>query len=191
MPINYAIAISVTFASLLSIFLSFRYFTHYYNLALTHTLQLEDNQRRDRLGAVFQVGSGVVLVAALGYMMVGSDVGNLVRADPTPTAAAAPTQEQIAPVVTLSATTTLAEQIPTQPATPVPNFAKVGSTGGASVNVRADPGLGATIVAQISDDSRVILLEDSQEVDGLTWQLVVLPDGRRGWIAINFLIPEE
>ncbi len=193
MSINNAIVISIIFASLLSIVLSFRYFLYYYRLAMDRSLRLEDNAHRYRVSARILVGSCLVLVASLGYMIMNTNGGNEVRAAPTPTTAAptAPTLQQTAPGTTLSPGTTTQEQIPTQPATPVSIFAKVGNTSGAGVNVRSDPGLGATIIAQISDDSRVTLLEDSQDVDGFTWQLVVLPDGRRGWIAINFLIPEE
>lgn len=193
MSINYAIAISIIFASLLSIVLSFRYFLYYYRLAMDRSLRLEDNENRYLVSARILVGSCLVLIASLGYMIMNTSGGYEVRAAPTPTTAAptAPTLQPISPETNLSSETTLPEQIPTQPATPVSIFAKVGNTSGAGVNVRADPGLGATIIAQISDDSRVTLLEDSQQVDGFTWQLVVLPDGRRGWIAKNFLISEE
>ncbi len=193
MSINNAIVISIIFASLLSIVLSFRYFLYYYRLAMDRSLRLEENTNRYRVSARILVGSCLVLIASLGYMIMNTNGGNEFRAAPTPTTAAptAPTLQQTAPGTTLSSGTTTPEQIPTQPATPVSIFAKVGNTSGAGVNVRSDPGLGATIIAQISDDSRATLLEDSQEVDGFTWQLVVLPDGRRCWIAINFLIPEE
>jgi hypothetical protein len=193
MSINYAIAISIIFASLLSIVLSFRYFLHYYRLAMDRSIRLEENKNRYWVSARILVGSCLVLIASLGYMIMNTNGGSEFRAASTPTTAAptAPTMQQTASGTTLSSGTTTPEQIPTQPATPVSIFAKVGNTSGAGVNVRSDPGLGATIIAQISDDSRVTLLEDSQEVDGFTWQLVVLPDGRRGWIAINFLIPEE
>jgi hypothetical protein len=70
-------------------------------------------------------------------------------------------------------------------------LATVGNTGGAGVNVRGNPGLGSTIITLLPDESLVTLMEDTQDVDGYTWQRVILADGRQGWIAVNFLIAQE
>lgn len=70
-------------------------------------------------------------------------------------------------------------------------LAPVGNTRGAGVNVRGNPGLGSTIITLLPDESLVTLMEDKQEVDGYTWQRVILADSRQGWIAVNFLIAQE
>lgn len=197
MSLNYTIAIVLIFASLVSIVLTFRYFVHYYSQAMNQTLLLEDSRRGYWGSGIVLVGSVLVLIAALGYLIVYSEGGDRARTVPT---ASIPATQQLTTDDTLVSpgssaitptTPPVSESTPTQQTSPVLQFARIGNTGGAGVNVRVNPGLGATILAQLSDDSQVTMAEGSQDVDGFTWQRVVLQDGRQGWIAVNFLIIEE
>ncbi len=79
---------------------------------------------------------------------------------------------------------------PTPGVTPGIGFARVGNTNGFGANVRSEPGLKYEMLTQLSDGSRVELTGEAQTADGFTWQRVLLEDGRSGWIAENFLIPE-
>ncbi len=199
MSSQFFIALSVIFASLLSIVLSFRYFVHYYNLAMNHSLQHQENRRWYWISGFILVMSGLVLISALSYLVYHSDGASLVKATPTTTATPSLQQDQPAemliapppPALTTTLTTALPATLLTQTAELEARFAQVGNTGGAGVNVRGNPGLSSTIIALVPDESRVTLMEDMQEVDGYTWQRVILADGRQGWIAVNFLIPQE
>jgi hypothetical protein len=78
---------------------------------------------------------------------------------------------------------------PPPPPSPTPAVtATIGNTGGAGANVRSIPGLDGTIIASADDGTTVIILEQTETKDGFTWQLVILPDGRQGWVVINYLI---
>ena len=199
MSLQFFIALSVIFAGLLSIALSFRYFVHYYNLAMNHSLQHQENRRRYRISGFILVISGLVLIGALSYLVYHSNGASLVKATPTITAAPALQQDQAAttliappsPAFTTTLTTPLPTNLSTQTAVPEAQFAQVGNTGGAGVNVRDNPGLGSTVIILLPDESRVTMMDQTQVVDGYTWQRVILADGRQGWIAVNFLIPQE
>ena len=69
-------------------------------------------------------------------------------------------------------------------------FARIGNTNTFGVYVRSEPGLKFEIVTQLSDGNRVELMGEAQLADGFNWQQVRLEDGRVGWVADNFLIPE-
>jgi hypothetical protein len=82
------------------------------------------------------------------------------------------------------------ENSPTPEVVPGLGFARIGNTTGFGVNVRSEPGLAYEVFTQLSDGIRVELTSEAQSADGFTWQSVRLEDGRLGWIADNFLIPE-
>ena len=92
-----------------------------------------------------------------------------------------------------------AERSPTAPVettleptiTPILPKATIGNTGGAGANIRSNPGLGGTIIEILSDGTRVILLEGTEEVDGFNWQYIEMPDTREGWVVTQFLIPDS
>jgi hypothetical protein len=77
------------------------------------------------------------------------------------------------------------------PPTPTPSItAIVGNTGGAGANMRTIPGMAGTIITSVNDGTQVTLLGEVETVDGFTWQMIALPDGRQGWVVTNFLIYE-
>lgn len=191
MSLPFVIVLSLIFASLLSFALTFRFFLHYYTLARNFSIQKQENRRRYRTAGILLVACGVIFLGALSYLIYQQD--SLYQGNTAPTAAPdRPDGTTIPPPatgLTATLTTALPEATPTQTVTPEAQTAKIGNTGGAGVNVRANPGLSATILTLLPDESRVTLTEDVQEVDGFTWQKVILTDGRQGWIVTNFLIP--
>jgi hypothetical protein len=65
-------------------------------------------------------------------------------------------------------------------------FARVVDTG-SCLNVRAEPGMTADVLACAADG---VLLRDtgeSREVDGATWRRVATPAGIEGWASEEFL----
>jgi uncharacterized hydrophobic protein (TIGR00271 family) len=104
-------------------------------------------------------------------------------AEPTVSPTAAPTTTPTPPPIATSTPTT----IPSITATPV-SYAVVGATGGRGANVRRVPGRSAIITA-LRDGTLVQTLGQSTAADGLDWVAIVLPDGRVGWIADDYLIP--
>lgn len=85
-----------------------------------------------------------------------------------------------------SPTSTLAPT-PQPTATSAPT-AVIGNTGGAGANMRSVPGLQGTIITSVNDGTEVSILGGTQLSDNFTWQLILLPDGRQGWVVTNFLI---
>jgi hypothetical protein len=75
------------------------------------------------------------------------------------------------------------------PPTPTPNVtAVIGNTGGAGANLRSIPGTEGAIITSVNEGIEVTVLDETETMDGFTWQRVVLPDGRQGWIVTNYLI---
>lgn len=75
------------------------------------------------------------------------------------------------------------------PPTPTPaNTAVIGNTGGAGANLRTIPGIDGAIITSVNEGIEVTVLDQTETMDGFTWQRVVLPDGRQGWIVTNYLI---
>ncbi len=83
---------------------------------------------------------------------------------------------------------------PSQLASPTPvsdrTEAVIANTDGLGVNVRDAPSLSGGIVTQLNEGTRVILLDEIREGDGLSWQAIEIQDGRQGWVASQFLIPQ-
>jgi hypothetical protein len=44
------------------------------------------------------------------------------------------------------------------------------------------------IVAVIANGTRVQILPDRAEKDGNAWALVIVPDGRQGWMQLTLLV---
>lgn len=178
-------------ASLLWVYVSFRYFVFYRGLAITG----EGDQVRNRL--FLKIAQLFLLVSSLVFTFLLFNLFNLSRTAAPPPASAtsvmgggtdqlSPTSSPFAPIVP----TPSPESSPTPDVIPGTGFARVGNTNGFGANVRSEPGLEYELLAQLSDGSRVELTSEVQSADGFTWQRVRLEDGRLGWIANNFLIPE-
>ena len=74
--------------------------------------------------------------------------------------------------------------------TPPSTYAVVGATAGHGANVHRGPGLGS-IDATVPDGTIVQLTAGMADADGLAWRQVILPDGRVGWLADEYLIPYD
>lgn len=96
---------------------------------------------------------------------------------PSPVATATPTlaATETPPVVTVTPTLT-----------PAPDTALIRSPFG--LNLRTDPSLTGQILRLLEPDSVVILLDERETADGLTWQAVVVGD-ETDWVAAEFLVP--
>jgi uncharacterized hydrophobic protein (TIGR00271 family) len=103
-------------------------------------------------------------------------------ATPTPRPTATPTATPT-PRPTVSASPT---SIPISTATPVA-YGVVGATGGRGVKLRRSPG-DATVITALRDGVLVQIVGQRTLDDGRAWSEVVLPDGRVGWIATNYLV---
>ncbi len=104
----------------------------------------------------------------------------------TPTALPSPTSAPPTPSPTVNASPTRA---PTATETPVA-YGVVGATRGRGVNMRRDPGA-ASVIAVLRDGTLLQIIGQRTINDGSTWDQVVLPDGRVGWIAAEYLVPYQ
>lgn len=66
--------------------------------------------------------------------------------------------------------------------------AVIGNTGGAGANMRSVPNLQGAIITSVNEGIEVIVMGETETNDGFTWQLIMLPDGRQGWVVNNYLI---
>jgi hypothetical protein len=195
MDIRLAIQLIFIFTSLLTITFSFRYYVHYRVLVLNRTFQREENRRRYRAALLVLAFSALIFVAALYSLVAG--VGRNRQALQNPAATAAPAGEQLQVAPSIPATTPAPVQpagappAPTETPTAILRRARIANTNGFGANMRTAPGVAAEIVATLMDDTQVRLTGAFQEAGGYTWQLVVLEDGREGWVADIFLVLEE
>jgi len=178
-------------ACLLWVYLSFRYFLYYRSMISSGSGDLDKNFRFLMWAQVSLLVSSLVFTAALVTLF------NLPRAaippPVTPTFAQGegagqplPTPSPFTPLLpTPSPLSSLTPEV-----VPGSGTARIGNTNGFGVFVRSEPGLKFEMLAQLSDGSRVELTGEAQTADGFTWQRVRLEDGRVGWIAEKFLIPE-
>jgi hypothetical protein len=103
----------------------------------------------------------------------------------TPTATETPTPVPPTPTSTSTFTPT-ASSTPTKTPTPTPTpiFVVVRSPDGA--RIRVEPG--GNTSGFIADNTVLVLQPDSQnEVDGINWVKVMLPDGKQGWILQSLI----
>lgn len=71
---------------------------------------------------------------------------------------------------------------------PKPAAPRTATITGTGINVRTAPDLGAGIVANVSAPLKVTLTNDKPVTKGnLVWQRILLPGGKSGWIATQFL----
>lgn len=109
---------------------------------------------------------------------------------------------QRAPVITDQdeLETQIAEEQPTPMPSVTPSLtpeptpaqtAQIANTGGAGANMRSLPGMAGTIITSINDGVVVILLLETEQVDGLLWQKIALVDGREGWVVAAYVVPDQ
>jgi Bacterial SH3 domain len=191
MDSDYIYPLIGVFASLLWIYVSFRYFLYYRGLIYTEVGNQDKNRRLIRRAQIFLLVSSLAFTGSLVnlFHLSRTAIPPLVIATLAPGEMASkslPTPNPFSPFVP----TPSPESSPTPELVPARGFARIGNTNGFGVNVRSEPGLVYEMLTQLSDGSRVELTGEVQSADGFTWQRVRLEDGRLGWIAENFLIPE-
>jgi hypothetical protein len=177
--------------SLLWAYVSFRYFIYYNSRVYTKVGKQDENWRR------FKKAQVSLLVSSLAFIVLLVNLFNLAETTVPPPAITtfAPgegagqlssTPSPFTPVVP----SLPPENSPTPEVVSGSGFARIGNTNGFGANVRTEPGLAYELLTQLSDGSRIELTGEVQLADGFSWQRIRLVDGRLGWIADNFLIPE-
>jgi hypothetical protein len=86
------------------------------------------------------------------------------------------------------ATTSMPTVPPPPPSSTPAVVAIIGNTGGAGANLRTIPGMEGTIITSVNEGTEVTVLADTETKDGFTWQLIILPDGRQGWVVSSYLV---
>ena len=179
--------------------ISFQYFTHFQSLTLLGRTHIVDQRQRAQTALGFLVAFTFGAVIALGGLILPAITGN----KPTPIQ---PTTIDLAPGISATITEDGTPEfpppegnLPTDPSEPTLQVtptrilptATIANTGGAGANIRSSPGLAGTIIATLPEGTRVILLDETQQVDGFNWQSIEMPDTRDGWVAVQFLIPDN
>ena len=179
--------------------ISFQYFTHYQSLRLLERTHIVNQRERAQtalgflvafiFGAIIALG-GLIVPAITGYKPTPIQISTI--NPPTDAFATISTNEtpefppsQVDPTTVPSEPTT--QVTPTQ----ILPTATIANTGGAGANIRSAPGLTGTIIATLPEGTSVILLDETQQVDGFNWQSIEIPDTRNGWVAVQFLIPDN
>ncbi len=72
--------------------------------------------------------------------------------------------------------------------------ALINTTEGDRLRLRAGPGLSFAVIAELADDTRVLILEGPQSANGFVWWRIRLADGTSGWVVesadgIRTLVP--
>ncbi|MEW5869038.1 MAG: DUF389 domain-containing protein [Chloroflexota bacterium] len=102
----------------------------------------------------------------------------------TPTLTATLTLTPVPPTATFTPTATYTPTLtPTQTLTltPTPILAQIKTDSTEGVRIRSEPG-GETI-GFLTNNTQVILLPETAEIDGIMWVRMVAPDGTQGWIV--------
>lgn len=185
---------------LIGMLISFQYFTHYQSLAQLERTHIANQRQRAQsaLGylVIFSFAAiislvGILYPAAMGFTPAPNQP---VVTDPNSPEIllTLPSGETPGVSVTESspAPTTSKPTIEPTPTRILPT-ATIGNTGGAGANIRSIPGLSGVIIEVLAEGTRVILLEETREVDGFNWQQIEMPDTREGWVVTQFLLPEN
>jgi hypothetical protein len=64
---------------------------------------------------------------------------------------------------------------------------RVSGTGGQGVNLRAEPGTAAPVVAVLQEGATLTVIGPDREASGRTWRNVQQPNGPAGWVAGEFV----
>ena len=75
---------------------------------------------------------------------------------------------------------------PVPTATPTPSLAEVANTGGLGVRLRQFPD--GPVIATLREGSPLLILYESEIIDGLVWIEVVDPEGRIGWLPQTYTL---
>jgi len=133
------------------------------------------------LGVIFLIGFGgvgAVVGAKIGLPTPTPSLTPTLTNTPTQTPTPIPPTATFTPTLTL--TPTLTPTITPSP-TPTPIFALVRTGGAEGARIRKEPG-GETI-GFLANNTLVILLPETVELNGVVWARVITPDGIQGWIV--------
>jgi hypothetical protein len=185
---------------LVGVLISFQYYTHYQSLLLLEREHIVDQRQRAQsaLGILVAFSyAAVIALCGILYPALSGFVPEPIQPPATETvlpgeAPNQPTdQSPVNPPPEQTAPSEPAD--PTQEPTPTQllPMATIGNTGGVGANIRSIPGLGGSVIVILADGERVILLDETQEVDGFNWQRIEMADTREGWVVTQFLIPDN
>jgi len=188
----YFLPLLVVLASLLCTYLGFRYYLYYQSRVYSSFGYGEKNRRLMNQALLIMLVSGLVFVVSLLYLVFLSrnPIFPAAISTASPGEGAERSTPAVSPTPRIPSTGGLTPSPMSSP-TPGAGFARIGNTNGFGANVRSEPGLNFESLIQLSDGSRVELTGEAQAADGFNWQRIRLEDGRQGWIADNFLIPEQ
>lgn len=144
-----------------------------------------DRIRRGRLSAV-----GLL---ALTLLLVVANFGSSAIANPPPTPTPTATLTPTSPPPTLGPSPTPTPLLPTATSTaapsptPPPQTATVTGAGTLGLRLREAPN--GNLIDYLSDGTVVTLLPEAsvRTDDGIEWRKVIDPQGREGWVAVQYL----
>lgn len=144
------------------------------------------------LGAAIALLGVILLIGISGAgAVVGAQIGlptPIPSATPTvtltPTLTSTPVPPTATPTLTPTLTPTRTPTMTPSP-TPTPVYAQVQALTGGGAVLRTDPG--GTILTTLSNGTRVQVLPDTVDKNGITWVHVVIPNGTHGWILQSLL----
>jgi hypothetical protein len=194
------ISLGFLILSVMGALVSFQYFTHYQTSVMLERAHIADQRQKAQNALGFLVAFSFAAVISLGGLILPVIIGYT----PEPAQPTDPTAEIEGVEPTLSTGDNPADQLPAEvsptpptesPTEPTPTQilprATIGNTGGAGANIRSLPGLNGAIVEVLADGTRVILLDETEEVDGFEWQHIEMPDTRTGWVVVQFLLSDN
>lgn len=141
-------------------------------------------------GLSTQAGEDVILGTTNTPSLSPTSALPVTTAAPSLTETAVPTvATTIAPAPTTPVPTATATLLPTDTPPPTPRTAVVSSEVG--VWLRAAPSTEAEQLERVLNGTVLTLLSGLQEAEGFTWQQVRTPEGREGWVAVDFITVNE
>jgi hypothetical protein len=133
------------------------------------------------LGVIILIGAGSASAVFTAKLGLPTPVPSLTPTfTATPTLTSTPVPPTATPTATFTPTATLT---PTQTLTPTPTpvYAIARANTADGVRFRSEPG--GTTLGFLSNDTLVILLPDTVELDGVLWAHIIVPGGQEGWIV--------
>ncbi len=150
--------------------------------------------------ALLAILVGIVVLLCVGLVLLvrairGDDNEEVPTLTPEATLAAPTTEPQptLAATPAVTPTDTVVLPIDTPQATTAPTeigpgaAVVVAGTQGAGLNLRAEPGTAARVVANVREGTVLTVIEGPTEGDGYTWWKLRTPDNKEGWGAANWL----
>jgi hypothetical protein len=185
-------AVWLILLSLIGIAISFLFYVNFRSQMYLSSGARNETRRKARIAQALILASGLVLLGSLASFFLPQAVEAVIPPTPTATLTSTPLPSPTPTETPLPSPTP--EPTATLTLTPDPEIAGtavVGNTGGMGVNVRTSPGTNSPVLIQVQDGTPLLLLGNSEIVEGFYWQNVRLEDGGEGWIAADFVIEGE